>query len=188
MNLPIILPTRTSDDLNSAADINALMTDLEYIADELIDTIYPVGITIHQYPSDTGVFNSDEEPDTLFPGTTWEKQFDDEGTFFRTEGDPYGEEATSRTDGLQTSAFQYHGHKLGSMGSQKTGYTRSLTDLRSGTSSDITENPDNDGVDKGAMEHALDYVTDTIYDGGTPRVSKETRPINRQFRIWRRTA
>ena len=73
------------------------------------DLLYPIGYQYTQYPNDTtGLFREEDSPCSLFGGD-WEKQFETESVFFRTEGSLANE---SRSSGLQLDAMQKMTSKL----------------------------------------------------------------------------
>ncbi len=65
---------------------NAKYNGLE-IKKSMVNLVYPIGTFYVQYPSaQHDEFPLEQEPSKLFPGTVWEKKWDNEGIFFRTEG------------------------------------------------------------------------------------------------------
>jgi len=98
----------------------------------------------------------------LWPGT-WEAQFEAEGVFFRTPGG----RASTFGSGIQEDAMQSHKHFL-------------PAPLPHYTS-------EGGGTNRGASGHPGPFET-TGLAGGSARTSSETRPRNRTFRIWKRTA
>lgn len=86
-------------DIGNWAEINNV-----YLDDYIINLLYPIGSFYVQYPDKdkaiplTIVFPESKSPNTLFPGTTWTKQWNTESIFFRTEGEL---SKVSRTNGLQ---------------------------------------------------------------------------------------
>lgn len=106
-----------------------------------------------------------EAPTALFGGT-WEKLWEIESVFFRTEGSLAN---TGRAGGLQEDQFQGHEH---STGYQDGNNTQAGSDNRT------------NGVSPGTDTE--DIVTDGV--NGTPRSGAYTHPKNRLMRIWRRTA
>ena len=174
----ITIPTRTSADLNAAADINALMDNDEYLESEIPNAAWPVGSFYWQAPSaesntKTTAFPSTEEPGELFGGT-WEQRYDDEGLFFKTEGDTLSQtdgENNARTDGLQTDMMQGHYHR-----------TINVRNAYSGVGGAYFLGG------AGAFNDYPAYEATTDGTNGTPRTGKETRPRNRLFKLWYRTA
>lgn len=143
----------------------------------------PVGAWYTQYPSEesntkTTAFPTADEPAELFGGT-WVQYYEDEGLFFKTEGDPLSQtdgENNARTDGVQTDAFQGHYHNSAyyyNIGGGATAHVLAAT-----TAALLIEPPNFISV--------TGVTTDATY--GTKRISKETRPRNRLVKIWRRTA
>jgi hypothetical protein len=157
----------------------------------IINTIYPVGITIHQYPNNNGTWNSDEEPDVLFPGTTWEKQFNDEGIFFKTEGyEPTniydnGSLVSYRIDGLSKDKVQ-----------RMTGYVRFNAPGRDqGTSANGVFSRDALGRKTSTSSSGNRGIDDLYFNTAsspsartTENTDERSEPQNRLFRIWKRTA
>lgn len=171
MNLPVIIPTRTSENINAAADVNGLMSNCQAIEDyinyDLLDANWPVGITYNQYTSSTGVFSDDDEPGELLGGT-WTQLFEDEGIFFRTEGG-YSATARSAVTGIQGDVFKLHHHRI--LASAYTGWMNMI-----GTHSAF-----------GFRDLAYSWQTRTNSIEGTGN-TEETRPVNRLKKVWKRTA
>jgi len=169
------------------------------IVSDVVNIVYPVGSFYVQYPDANTNTTADAFPDAKSPavlfGGTWAKQWETEGSFFRTEGTPIsGEtETTNRTDGRQTDSFMAHHHattnpthnhpvaagtnflyndgsKHAAAGSNVYGGTR-LANTTGNRATAVT---------------ADDAETDGSH--GTPRTGYETRPMNRLVRIWKRTA
>lgn len=169
----IIIPPRTSNDINSSSDINQLMENCDWLKDNR----YPVGSYYIQFPdansNDSAVaFPTSQSPTNLFGGT-WTKVFDTEGIFFRTEGNPYGEGQNHlRTNGKQSDTFQ--GHTLATSKGKLSTITNASYPL---------------GNDVGTA-HGNGNIPYTIATSsyGTPRIGYETRPLNRLIRVWKRTA
>lgn len=183
--MPLItIPTRTSADLNSAADINALMDNDEYLEGEIPNAAWPVGSFYWQAPSaetntKATAFPTAEEPGELFGGT-WEQRYDDEGVFFKTEGDPLSQtdgENNERTSGLQTDSEQDHWHEL----KDNDGFEF----YRDGTVGGV-QGIDQTGHTAGGYFKARTIIASTT--GGTPRTGKESRGRNRLMKLWYRTA
>jgi hypothetical protein len=170
------IPTRSSADLNAAADINALMGNTDYI----LGIINPVKAWYTQYPSaesntKTTAFPTADEPAELFGGT-WVQYYEDEGLFFKTEGDVLSQtdgENNVRTTGLQTDAGQGHYHAILNNAASNIG-----TDQAGSAAGSLS------GLNNASKIGAA--ITDGT--NGTPRTGKETRPRNRLFKIWYRTA
>lgn len=182
----IVLPTRTSNDINSAADINQLMENCDWLKDNR----YPVGSYYIQFPdansNDSEVaFPTSQSPANLFGGT-WTRVWDNEGVFFRTEGDPYGEgQNHMRTNGKQLDTTQSHRHVSGTM---------RIWDAITGLYGDIPNAVVNirypvarytDSLTSADLDYTSGLVQET---GGSPRTGYETRPLNRIIRVWKRTA
>lgn len=102
-------------------------------------------------------------PDYLWEGTLWELMFDDEGTFFRTEGN----ESSLFGSGTQGYAIESHRHG----GDTYRSYTNKPAGLSGMGTYDYKSYIYSNGS------------TYTSYAGGS-----ETRPSNRTIRIWRRIA
>ena len=70
----------------------------------IIDMFYPIKSTYTQFPDKTtGLFREEDSPKSLFGGD-WEKQFENESIFFRTQGSLANENRD--TGGLQADAMQ----------------------------------------------------------------------------------
>lgn len=140
--------------------------------------LYPIGYQYTQYPNDTtGRFDETESPTSLFGGD-WEKQFETESVFFRTEGTLANE---SRSAGLQSDAMQNHVHDtiLGSHGhSQSVGFSAELAGRN--------------GYERSTGSGGTVYINNTNL--GTKRsnnplnarTSTENRSRNRLMIIWKR--
>jgi len=163
--------------LNARSDLDTVSSSVA----SMVDTIYPVGVYYTQYPDAESntlatAFPSAQEPGSLFPGTTWVEQFSDEGVFFRTRGDPYSEgQDHKRTTGLQTDQIQGHNHNL-----DINNVSYATGDTLIGTAVAGTPNQTQKAF------QAKSIRTDGT--NGTPSVGKETRPLNRLFKVWKRTA
>jgi hypothetical protein len=126
---------------------------------------YPVGCFYTQYPNaasndDATAFPTAYRPATLFGGT-WVEQFATDATFFRTGGT----DGQTRTNGL--SADQMQGFAIASHNNYTGGYANANGD---GPTGNVNKTPIADGTN------------------GTPRIGAKTEPINRLFKIWKRTA
>jgi hypothetical protein len=204
MILPNTIPTRTSEDLNSAADINALMENCQALADGIIDEVRPVGDFYIQFPVENtntlaDAFPEASEPGSMYGGTwseTWgpegdECDFANEGIFFKTRGDTLSQtdgENNVRTSGLQTDAGQ--GWQLGAS-EDTTGarnYYGTTEDRDKSLSSGVGANYTN--MQMGTAGQGNVKMLKAMNDGtnGDPRTGKETRGRNRFIKIWRRTA
>jgi len=172
----ITIPTRTSADLNAAADINALMDNDEYLEAEIPNAAWPVGSFYWQPPSAESntkatAFPTAEEPGELFGGT-WEQKYNDEGLFFKTEGDVLSQtdgENNARTDGLQTDDYKAHTHS-------------NAIPLYYYDASGPRNYP------RGS--YPASYQADWSWNTGTSPASNgnETRGRNRLLKLWYRTA
>jgi hypothetical protein len=182
----ITIPTRTSADLNAAADVNALMDNCTDLDGRIVDP-QPVGSFYWQPPSaetNTKVtaFPTAEEPGELYGGT-WEQRYNDEGLFFKTEGDVLSQtdgEDNVRTTGLQTDAGQGHYHAsyylnatCGGGGAADGMFVRNAT----------AEGTQHTTASSNYARQPIANATD-----GTPRTGKETRGRNRLMKLWYRTA
>ena len=152
-------------------DGSTAWTGLDYIVP------FPIGAFYTQYPNAASntlstAFPSSQEPATLWGGT-WTLKWDSDGVFFRTEG---GSHTSGRSSGKQDDQFQGHFHDL-----QVTNRTPDGTSNNAGTSGGSASVP---------IGEESRGVRQPIGDGtnGTPRTGAETRPTNRLFRIWQRTA
>jgi len=184
MGLPHIIPTRTDEDLNSAADINALMENIAYV----LDMIHPVGSTYDQYPDELGAFADEERPQELWPDTTWSLIHNTEGVFFRTEG---GDAAEDRTAGLQDSAVERITGKLQVATSDSIQFlTDTTTITQEGALTIIASTSNKRSISNGSSTGK--YPMGMNFDSGDSLTSNtsdtETRPINRVKRIWKRTS
>ena len=71
-------------DISSSSKIKNKILNL-YIFDQ----IYPIGSFYVQYPdtdTNSNMFPDSKSPNSLFPGTKWQKKWDTESIFFRTDG------------------------------------------------------------------------------------------------------
>ena len=147
----------------------------------IIDIIYPIGSQYTMYAvaadNDSDVaFPVAERPATLYGGT-WALLWDDAGVFFRTEG---GSHTAGRTDGLQADQFQGHWHT--NTNSEATPRFAHPIGVASGGVDGWGRSTSN-GTDRLQARAPVSDGTN-----GTPRTGAETRPSNRLFRIYRRTA
>jgi hypothetical protein len=196
-----IIPTRTASDLNSAADINALMENFQIIIDEFIA---PIGSTYFQVPSansntESTAFPEADEPGSIYGGTwseTWGDEgspcdFANEGIFFKTRGDVLSQtdgENNVRTTGLQTDAGQ--GWQLGST-ADSSGARNYWTEIGDRNYLNSTYGANSYGPLLGGTSYqGVSNRLKAMDDGtnGTPRTGKETRPRNRFIKVWKRTA
>jgi hypothetical protein len=132
----------------------------------------PIGFHYTQYASvaddDPEVaFPEAEEPETLWPGTTWVKLWDTESVYFRTEGTDADD---GRVDGKQLDQMQGHWHSYDSGTTAAPGNYIQANPTARVTNETAIKSPSSDGVN------------------GTPRTGSETRVTNRLMRIWKRTA
>jgi hypothetical protein len=196
MSLPYTIPTRTSKDLNSAADVNALMADIQYLYDNRYEIPYPIGSTYEQLPDDSGTFDADEEPGALFGGT-WAKQWDDEGVFFRTEGYTYSEsdETGGRSSGVQRSQMQLLQGKADSYREYTDGYN--MLQNASGVFSSNNAGSANTTTIRwtrtttGTSLNRGEFIFSSAGSANartSATTSGETRPTNRLIRKWKRMA
>lgn len=118
----------------------------------------PVGATYIQFPTMV-------DPGTLWPGTTWQKKFDSEGIFFRTEGG----EALDFGGGIQNSANLGHGHTIYGRGSS---YGAGAVASYWSNQSRLSAGPD---ISPFNFDHESAASGDT-----------EARSTNRTFRVWGR--
>jgi hypothetical protein len=195
------LPTRTSADLNAAADVNQLQANIQAVID---DYIMPVGSTYFQVPSANSntletAFPEADEPGSIYGGT-WSETWGDEGSpcdfaaegiFFKTRGDVLSQtdgENNVRTSGLQTDAGQ--GWQLGAS-EDTTGarnYYGTTEDRDKSLSSGVGANYTN--MQMGTAGQGNVKMLKAMNDGtnGDPRTGKETRGRNRFIKVWKRTA
>lgn len=173
---------------------------LRFNGQDLLDLLMPIGFQYEMYPvahsNDPDVaFPPSERPAALWPGTEGELIDDDEGVFYRTEGgtevfdEKKGEVVQiasaneNRVDGKQRDQMQritgrrgaFHHLGTGQIGEGAITTTNGQSLPRGGTSN---------------YNHS-DIVLDSA-DSPDARASSstngETRPTNRLFRIYRRTA
>lgn len=125
--------------------------------DEILG-VPPIGSTYIQFPGESA-------PGTLWSSTTWQKLFDDEGVFFRTEDGEVN--ASAFESGVQADATAVNG----------LGVSHNADRI---TSADFGN--DNSGPTR---PHALvKYANASISLTG----DSETRPTNRTIRVWERIA
>ena len=150
----------------------------------IIDIIYPIGSQYTMY-----AVAADNDPDVAFPvaerpatlyGGTWALLWDSEGVFFRTEGDSTTADNDGRVDGLQADQMQRITGQL----------LRNYSPITpSGAFSTVVE-----GNNLAAGANAFQASTVNFNSANSPdarasaTTAGETRPVNRLFRIYRRTA
>ena len=166
------VPTRTTNDANSAADINQLQENIE-------NGRYQIDDVFVQWPiaaSNTiaTAFPTAQRPATRFGGT-WEQIWNTDAIFFRTEGNFHASDAqnTNRTNGKQTHQAQahYHTSKYRLAGPDSLGGSGiSIYSVATGSNTEFAEGMANDGT-HGAILSGY-----------------ENRPQNRIFLLWKRTA
>ena len=191
----IEIPIRTENDLNASADINQLMENIRVLKDEaksvITDMFYPAGKGKYiQLSEPDGTFDEDEEPEVKFGGT-WVLIFDDEGTFFKTEGhEPAqiydsGELEDYRINGLRKDKSQLiYGS---AMSRSIRGDVASLADgvfywtVETGTSS-VGTSTSGTALRFHFLSRLSPNARTTVdYEG-------RTEPQNRLMRIWKRVA
>ncbi len=132
---------------------------------------HPIGSQYIQYAvsasNDAAVSLPTSEAPTALFGGTWEKLWETESVFFRTEGTLAD---TDRTAGLQEDQFQ--GFVVDIAGNIEAASGAAIRGLRPATSTDDVQ--------------SIGISTDGV--NGTPRTGAYTHPKNRLMRIWRRTA
>lgn len=146
------------------------------------DLIYsdapPIGAQYIQYAisasNDAAVSLPTAEAPTALFGGTWEKLWETESVFFRTEGTLAD---TDRTSGLQEDQFQGHKWQL----------DLDATSGSAGTHAYLAGSFAIDGAVDGIATDSIKTPLDNGTDG-TPRTGAFTHPKNRLMRIWRRTA
>ena len=184
-------------------NISKWMKEITFIIQEMnervyddLNTIYPVGCFYTQYPDDESSTLSVAFPDKYSPselfGGVWEKQWDTENIFFRTEGANY----QTRTTGLSADQMQGHYHAVGDSGHYHSApdgeyfvtYKPAVTLTH--TYSYTTTNAYHTHVmDTASKVTGVTVLAPTTYGAyGTPRVGVVTEPRNRLVRIWKRTA
>ena len=140
----------------------------------LLNVVYPIGYTYAQYPGGL------TPAAMLWPGT-WEAQFEDEGVFFRTPGG----QASTFGSGIQEDAMQ-----------RITGYLGDFNDYaaRRGTATGAftgTNANSGTGIGRGSGDAYTTLNFDSansVFPASAKTDDNETRPRNRTFRIWKRTA
>ena len=170
-------------DIGSSSQINN-----KNIYKYIIDYLYPIGSFYIQYPdSDTKdsklIFPDSKSPNNLFQGTKWQKQWDNESIFFRTEGEL--STLVSRNNGLQEYALKKIYGKMSWVQSDrwnvdnKTGVF-GRNDVR--LPSIVTEG--GTGDDLGYRDY---FAVDSVLD--SKNISNdEVRVKNRLMIVWKRTA
>lgn len=178
--IPQSLEPELRDYLSNMAKILINKQKEEYgtIEKRIIDRLYPVGERYVQFPEPDGSWSEAKSPEVKFGGE-WVCIFANEGVFFRTEGDPYGEgQEHQRTNGKQADQFQNHRVawiNYGYSGSASQ-YGHTKTDLSCAG-----------GVQTNISAWVFANIAE-LSPNGVPRTGKETRPINRLMKIWERIA
>jgi hypothetical protein len=167
------------------------MSNLERIrfnGESLLDALYPIG---YQYVMHAVAASDDpdvafpvaQRPEAMWPNTTWELLWADGGVFFRTEGTGgFTDVDTGRVDGLQRDQMQ-----------RITGATNSYicASTSGGTVGAVTMTYLSRQFGSGSTGF---YNNLSINSANSPdarasaSTAGETRPTNRLFRIYRRTA
>jgi len=139
----------------------------------ILNLVYPIGYTYAQYPG------CSTPGEMLWPGT-WTAQFETEGVFFRTPGGEasvFGsgiqEDAMQRITGRTGKSVQHQGNGHQGRSGVFSSFTEFWTGNRSGGSTAGSYHFDSSGSTSPNPAKTDD---------------KETRPRNRTFRIWKRTA
>ena len=168
--------TTTKEEANTIASIDADIFKIndKSFADTIRDLSYPLKSTYTQYPNDTtGVFDETETPKTLFGGD-WEKQFENESMFFRTEGTLANESRSSST-GIQTDAMQKMTGNISNIPTPTYGLAGS------GVLFNSTQNSGSSAA------HGYNLLCGAGFDNSRQvRTSTENRPINMLMIIWKR--
>ena len=195
------IPTRTEADLNSSADINQLMANIEYLKERLenypLENLYPIGERYIQLPEPDGSFPAAKSPENKFGGE-WVCIFDDEGVFFRTEWTDEPEEYYNsgslvpyRVDGLSEDKMQRlygnilnHGPGGFNRNFNSSNITQSGAIYMHTFSGDRYSSGSGDSVARGLrFESSLSPYSKTTAD-----TDGRTEPKNRLMRIWERIA
>jgi len=141
---------------------------------EILNMVYPVGSSYIQFPDC-------QTPAAIGLPGTWEAQFETEGIFFRTPGG----QASAFESGIQEDAMQRMTGYLGKF-NDYAGRHHHPTGAFTGTPAGYGT-----GIKKGSGDHYTHLNFDSSLST-TPNTAKsddsETRPRNRTFRIWKRTA
>jgi hypothetical protein len=149
----------------------------------IFDQVYPIGSFYVQYPdadTNSNMFPDSKSPNSLFPDTRWEKKWDTESIFFRTEGELSNYQ---RINGLQEYALKriygtmsWVQTDYGSIGSGNTGVFDTLPNT-------MTIRAD-DGRD-GDIGHRNYFDVNSVID---PKYvsSDEIRVKNRLMILWKR--
>ena len=170
-------------DIGSSSQINN-----KNIYKYIIDYLYPIGSFYIQYPDSDSrdlkqVFPDSKAPNNLFQGTKWQKQWENESIFFRTEGEL--STLVSRNNGLQEYALKKLYGKMSWVQSDrwnvdnKTGVF-GLEDVR--LPSIVTEG--GTGDDLGYRDY---FAVDSVLDSKNISYD-EVRVKNRLMIVWKRTA
>jgi len=196
----IPIPTRTENDLNSSADINQLMANIDYLKERLenypLENLYTIGERYIQLPEPDGTFSSAKSPEFKFGGE-WACIFDEEGVFFKTEGheptqyykaDSAGTPTLTpyrNANGLAEDKIQYitgdlriWGAAAGPSSSYGTGQVRFIQN---------TGNRYRSGVGGNAPLFTISPIY-SPYNKSTSNLDGRTEPTNRLMRIWERVA
>ena len=196
----IPIPTRTENDLNSSADINQLMANIDYLKERLenypLENLYTIGERYIQLPEPDGTFSSAKSPEFKFGGE-WACIFDEEGVFFKTEGheptqyykaDSAGTPTLTpyrNANGLAEDKIQYitgdlriWGAAAGPSSSYGTGQVRFIQN---------TGNRYSSGVGGNAPLFTISPIY-SPYNKSTSNLDGRTEPTNRLMRIWERVA
>jgi len=154
--------------------VGSLYTQYAVAADNDLDVAMPVA----------------GRPATLFGGT-WEKLYDDEGTFFCTEGYDYDDasSANKRASGLMPD----QGQKLtGRFSTRKAHTDQSLATGSGGVFSLVNRGSSSATIERGGSQSPRDKIFFDSSGSPNARTSHTTAgrtvPRNRLMRVWRRTA
>ena len=139
----------------------------------LLDVVYPVGCTYAQYPGGL------TPAAMLWPGT-WEAKFEDEGVFFRTPGG----QASTFGSGIQEDAMQ---RITGSIQGIAHGKYRGPAVEGAFTHRERERGGGNAEGPGGTDTFDFDSAN-SVSPASAKTDDAETRPRNRTFRIWKRTA
>ena len=149
---------------------------------------FPVGAQYIQYPSVESnnintAFPTAERPNSLWPGTTWEKLWATAGVFFRTEG---GQSGNLRTNGRQEDAIRNIVGVMRGSGDNDGGYAvgcfSNLGGEADSNAYDGTRYPRRVVLDANQQNSEIVINPMAGHANGS-----DIRPTNRLFIIWKRT-
>lgn len=157
---------------------------------------FPIGAFYTQYPNAASntlatAFPSSQEPATLWGGT-WALKWDSDGVFFRTEGDNgYSDVTGGRSSGLQRDQGQKITGQITIISNDATrvGILAFESGALSRTGEDAPGLLDSSATGVTSRPQSLSFDSaDSPDSRASATTAGETRPTNRLFRIWQRTA